>query len=54
MDFTIFACVIQNRVYRVNAANQDDAEQLFREDYNLMEYDLVDAELDSLSVEDFE
>jgi hypothetical protein len=51
-DYTIFTCVIQNRVYRVSAANMDEAAEDVRENYNFLEYDILDDEVDNVTVED--
>ena len=51
-EYTIFACVIENRVYRVAGRNADDAADNLRDDYELMEYDVLDREINDVTVED--
>jgi hypothetical protein len=52
-DYTIFACVIQNRVYRVSGRNMADAEELLRDDYAAMrDFDVIDEEISDITVED--
>lgn len=52
-DYTIYATVSQRRAYKVSAPNVDDAEELFRADYHLMRYDLLDDDvIEEIEVQD--
>lgn len=51
-DYTVFATVPQTRAYSVEAENMEAAMELVREEYNFLEYDIIDDEIDGVSVEE--
>lgn len=51
-SYTIFACVTQRRIYQVAATGIERAKELVREEYNFLEYDVIDDEVDDVTVED--
>jgi hypothetical protein len=50
--YTVFATVAQKRSYNVEAQNMEEAIELVREEYNYLEYDIIDDEIDDVTVEE--
>ncbi len=51
-DYSVVATVLETRVYQVLADSADEAEELVRSEYNDRQFDLMDEELDDVTVEE--
>ena len=51
-DYTFVVTVAETRSYRVRAANAEDAEEVLRDEYRELEFDIIDNEIDNLEVQD--
>jgi len=51
-EYTLIACIQQTRVYHIEAENAEAAKEIVRGDHNFIEYDIIDTEVDDVTVED--
>ena len=52
--YSVIAEVIVTRAYNVHANSQDEAESLVKEDFTLMEYDVLEETLDTLNTQELD
>jgi hypothetical protein len=50
--YTITACILQTRSYEVEARNSDAAVALVRDEFDQLNFDVVDAEVEDVSFEE--
>lgn len=50
-EYTVFASIQSRVAYRVEASNAEEAVELVREDFELMDKDIIEEEIDDLTVE---
>ena len=51
-SYTIFATVTQQRSYNVQADSAEEATELVRSEYGYLEYDIIDDEIEDVTVEE--
>jgi hypothetical protein len=52
--YSVIAEVVVTRAYSVRANNQAEAEALVKEDYSLMEYDVLEETIDTLDAQEMD
>lgn len=50
--YTISACIREQRLYEVRADSEEEARDLFMEDFNDMDYEIIERELDDFDLAD--
>lgn len=51
-EYNVVATVLETRVFHVNCDSADDAEELVRSEYSQLPFDVLDEELDDVTVEE--
>jgi hypothetical protein len=52
-EYDIIATIVQTRSYRVLAEDAAVAKEILRGEFEFLEYDIIDAEVEDVSVEDY-
>ena len=50
--YTISASIRQQRLYEVRADSEEEAKDILLEDYGLLDFDVLDEEIDDLDIQD--
>lgn len=53
-QYSVIAEVVVTRAYAVNADTEEDAESLVKQEFTLMEYDILEEAIDSLNTQELD